>query len=326
MNHATDQRALVIFPGALGDFICFLPALQNLAQSASVDLFARSDFADLAPKNVRVQSLERYEINKLFVCGAVADDELRDFFAHYTSAYSWMGSGHEPFFRQLKELCHGRAHVFPFQPESLDRHQSEYYLACIHCSGAGAPQILLKPRAMEWGAEYWARESLKGSPVLLVMPGSGAREKNWPLPYFVEVIEWWRDQMGGKTVIALGPVEEERSGFECILRPGCTIARGLSLAQLAAIISRSELYLGNDNGVTHMAAALGIPTVALFGPSDVHRWGPRGRRVYILRHEIECAPCSVAAMKSCGHKSCLRALKPAQVIRQLKALREPDPP
>ena len=103
---------------------------------------------------------------------------------------------------------------------------------------------------------------------------------------------------------------------------GCTVARGLSLAELAAIIARSELSLGNDSGVTHMAAALGIPTVALFGPSDVQTWRPQGKRVRILTHEIECAPCSVAAMKSCGHRSCLRALKPAEVIEQLHALLE----
>lgn len=322
MNPPTDQRALALFPGALGDFMCFLPALQVLAQKASVDLFAQSDFADLAPKNVRVRSLERYEINKLYVCGAVADDKLRLFFARYNSTYSWMGSGHQLFIRQLKELCQGRAHIFPFQPEPPGRHQSEYYLACIDCSDSPASQISLKPEATAWGAEYWARQSLEGSQVLSVAPGSGAREKNWPLPYFAEVIEWWRGQIGGKAVVLLGPVEEERGGLEPILRSGCKVARELNLAELAAIISRSDLYIGNDSGVTHMAAALGIPTVALFGPSDVKRWRPQGKRVSIVKHEIECAPCSVATMKSCGHRDCLRALKPGKVIGQLKVMWE----
>lgn len=322
MTEATDQRALVLFPGALGDFVCFLPALRALAQAASVDLFARSEFADLVPESVRVRSLERYEINRLFVCGAAAEDKLRVFFSRYAAVYSWMGSGQQQFIRQLQDLCQGRAHIFPFQPELSGRHQSEYYLTCIHCRDAPVPQISLKPQAVAWNAAYWARHSLEGSQVLIVAPGSGAKEKNWPLSFFAAVIGWWRDQIRGAAVVVLGPVEEERGGLETILLPGCKVARGLSLAELAAVIARSDLYLGNDSGVTHMAAALGIPTVALFGPSDVQRWRPQGKRVRILKHEIECAPCSVAAMRSCGHRSCLRALKPAEVIGQLHALRE----
>ncbi len=322
MIHATDQRALVLFPGALGDFVCFLPALRALAQAASVDLFARSEFVDLAPESVRVRSLERYEINRLFVCGAAAEDKLRVFFSRYASAYSWMGSGQQQFVRQLQRLCQGRAHIFPFQPELSGRHPSEYYLTCIHCSDPPVPQISLKPQAIAWSAAYWARHSLEGSQVLIVAPGSGAEEKNWPLPSFFSVIGWWRDQIGGEAVVVLGPVEEERDGLESILQPGCKVARGLSLAELAAIIARGDLYLGNDSGVTHIAAALGIATVAIFGPSDVQKWRPQGKRVRILKHDIECAPCSVVAMKSCGHRSCLRALKPAEVIGQLNTIRE----
>ncbi len=287
-----------------------------------MDLLAQSEFADLAPQNVHMGSLERYEISKLFVCGAVLDERLREFFARYTSVYSWLGSGQQPFVRQLRELCQDRAYIFPLEPESLDRHQSEYYLACIQCSDSPALRIELKPQAVAWGAEYWARQSLEASQVLLVAPGSGAREKNWPAQYFTEVIKWWRDQIGGKTVAMLGPVEEERGGFEPILRSGCKVARGLDLAGLAALVSRANLYIGNDSGVTHMAAALGIPTVALFGPSDVQRWRPQGKQVFVLKHEIECAPCSAATMKSCGHRSCLRALRPAEVIERLRELWE----
>ncbi len=322
MTHTTDQRALVLFPGALGDFVCFLPVLRSLAHAASVDLLARSEFADLAPESVRVRSLERYEINRLFVCGAVAEDKLRDFFSRYASVYSWMGSGQQQFVRQLQDLCQGRAHIFPFQPELSGRHQSEYYLTCINCSDPPVPQISLKPQAMTWSAVYWARHSLEGSQVLIVAPGSGAKEKNWPLPFFAAVIGWWRDQIGGEAVVVLGPVEEERGGLDPSRLTGCKVARGLILAELAAIIARSDVYLGNDSGVTHIAAALGISTVALFGPSNGQKWRPQGKRVHILKHEIECAPCSVAAMKSCGHRSCLRALKPDEVIEQLHALLE----
>jgi ADP-heptose:LPS heptosyltransferase len=323
---AKDQRALVLFPGALGDFICFLPALRALAETAFVDLFARSEFADLLPERVRVRSLESYEINRLFVPDVGNEDRMRRFFAGYASVYSWMGSGNDLFVRQLQKLCQGRARIFPFASEAARGHQSEYYLCCLDIAGRDylLPEIDLKPESMTWSADYWARHALAGRPVLIVAPGSGAREKNWPVTAFAAVAEWWRAR-GGEPLIVLGPVEEERGGFEPLLRPYVS-ARNLPLANLAALIARADIYLGNDSGITHLAAAVGIPTVALFGPSNANKWRPRGQQVVILRHALECAPCGSTIMKNCRHRSCLGGLEPAQVIQQLSALAREQAP
>jgi ADP-heptose:LPS heptosyltransferase len=321
MTQATEQRTLVLFPGALGDFICFLPALDVLAQTALVDLFARSEFADLVPETVRVRSLECYEVNKLFVSGSINEDKMRDFFDGYTSIYSWMGSRQDAFARQLQRLCQGRARIFPFHSEATERHQSEHYLSCLGVAGSepAIPRISLKPEAIAWSAHYWARHSLETRQVLILAPGSGAREKNWPALSFAAAAEWWHEQRDGETLVVLGPVEEERGGFEHLLRHS-KVVRNLTLAELAAVITRGDLYLGNDSGTTHLAASLGIPTVALFGPSNVEKWRPRGERVRVIRRKIECAPCAVAVMKSCRHRSCLHALEPAEVIQQLQAM------
>jgi ADP-heptose:LPS heptosyltransferase len=317
----TGQRTLVLFPGALGDFICFLPALSVLAQTACVDLLARSEFADLVPETVQVRSLERYDVNRLFVAGAGNEDKIRGFFAGYDSTYSWMGSGQNLFARQLQNLCQGRARIFSFDSKATERHQSEYYLSClgVAASESPIPKIPLKPQAISWSADFWTRHSFEGRPVLIVAPGSGAREKNWPVPSFAAVAEWWREQEKGEPLVVLGPVEEERGGFEPLLQQYKTV-RNLTLAELAAIMVRGDLYLGNDSGITHLAAALGLPTVALFGPSDVKRWRPQGKQVRIINRMLECAPCAIGVMKNCGHRSCLYAIEPAGVIEQLRAI------
>ena len=80
MTTAAARRELVIFPGALGDFLCFLPTLRFLSQGKEIDLLARSEFADLAPPTVKIGSLERYEVRRLFVRGAALEERLRDFF------------------------------------------------------------------------------------------------------------------------------------------------------------------------------------------------------------------------------------------------------
>jgi ADP-heptose:LPS heptosyltransferase len=61
----------------------------------------------------------------------------------------------------------------------------------------------------------------------------------------------------------------------------------LDLPLLAAILSQCNLFIGNDSGITHLAAALGVPTVALFGPTDPYFWGPRGKTVFIAREDIK---------------------------------------
>ena len=321
---ANNQRILVFFPGALGDFVCFLPALHALAQTAFVDLFARTEFGDLVPETVRVRSLESYEVNRLFVQGAGEESKMRRFFAAYAAIYSWMGSGHILFVRQLQNLCHGRAQIFSFNSEAAEKPQSEYYLSCLSCLGVATsesliPIIPLKPQAIAWSADFWACHAFEGRPVLMLAPGSGAREKNWPVLSFIAVAEWWRKQGKGEPLIILGPVEEERAGFEPLLRQ-YQAARNLTLAELVALMVRGALFLGNDSGVTHLAAALGIPTLALFGPSNVKKWRPQGKHVRIINRALECSPCAVAVMKRCGHRSCLSAIEPAEVIQELRAM------
>ena len=92
-----EEKVLIIFPGALGDFICFFPALWRLASGREVDLFARTEYADLLPQTVRVRSLECYFISRLFAPGAEQDEELKAFFGSYGAIWSWMGKSEPDF-------------------------------------------------------------------------------------------------------------------------------------------------------------------------------------------------------------------------------------
>lgn len=322
MTTPAVRRELVIFPGALGDFLCFLPTLRFLSQGKQVDLLACSEFADLVSPNVRVGSLERYEVRRLFVRGAALEERLRGFFSSYSSIFSWMGSGQSTFVQELTELSYGRAHVFPFQPGAQSRlHQAEYYLACVGCGSLETDEleVFLKPEAVAWGEWYWQQHFLIGKPVMALAPGSGAREKNWPVASFRAVAEWWRQHTCGAVVVILGPVEEERGDYSALCA-GAVVARNLNLGELSALLARTELYLGNDSGVSHLAAALGVVTAVLFGPSNVSRWSPQGKNVTVLTQNTECSPCTVSTMKSCPHRKCLTTLEPEYVISELAGL------
>lgn len=318
---ARKNRVLVLFPGALGDFICFIPALSALMETACVDLLARAEFADLAPLPVHVASLERYEIRRLFVAGARDDERVRDFFASYAAIYSWMGSQAHEFVRQMESVSRGRARFFALRPRGRTMHQQDYYLACLGVPHERPPlaTIALRPRAIAWCDRFWRQHSLGGGPVLTLAPGSGAAEKNWPSQAYRTVAQWWRHRTRGAVIALFGPVEEERGGFAA-LSDCCATARDLDLAQAATLLARSDFYLGNDSGVTHLAAAVGARTVALFGPSDVLEWAPRGARVAVLSRNVECSPCDMTVMKSCSHRKCLTEFYPADVISELEKL------
>lgn len=321
---AAPAKICVIFPGALGDFICFLPALETLARTAWVDLFARGEFADLAPEGVVVGSLERSEISALFRPQSGADRVARRFFRGYDAVYSWFASGNREFVARLGALTAGRARVFPFRPARAAGHQADYYLGALHPRSASPaqPAVALRGDAIRWCEEFWARHSLQRRAVLVIAPGSGAREKNWPAEHFLGVIRWWHEATGGAVLLLVGPVEKERGGIEPLLGGCCIVASDLSLSQAAALLGRSAVYLGNDSGISHLAAAVGVRTIALFGASDHRQWAPRGKKVVIVRCGLDRSPCPETAIDRCSHHACLSELPAEEIISILAQLPE----
>lgn len=320
---ASSRRFCVLFPGALGDFICCLPALHALAQEGEVDVFARGEFAAIASEGLTVHSLERPEIAKLFTPRGAADEQVRRLFFVYVAVYSWMGSEQEEFVSQLRAASAQPVRIFPFRAADPRRHQSEYYFSCLHGDRTRTPEprIISSGQINPWLDQFRAHHGLVERPLMVIAPGSGAREKNWPADRFAVVADWWRDRINGAVVLLIGPVEEEW-GLSPSLQNAGVMARRLDLAQSAALLAAADLYLGNDSGITHLAAATGIRTVALFGPSSRRQWAPRGPRVTLIARNEPCAPCTVAEMKGCAHRRCLGEINAESVIGALARLPE----
>jgi len=111
---------------------------------------------------------------------------------------------------------------------------------------------------------------------LAVHPGSGSSSKNWPFDRFVEAAR--RSSPGRPWLLVLGPAEDD-----LVPPTGAVVARSLPLRRLGAVLARAGLFLGNDSGVAHLAAACGTRTLALFGPTDPAQWSPVGPEVRTLR-------------------------------------------
>ena len=116
---------------------------------------------------------------------------------------------------------------------------------------------------------------IQGKPVV-VHPGSGSPAKNWPVERFADVIRRLRAQQ--KEVVAVaGEADVEQAAVLAREVPGVPLLTGLTLTELSETLAECGCFLGNDSGITHLAAAVGLPVVALFGPSDPDTWAPRGR-------------------------------------------------
>jgi len=96
-----------------------------------------------------------------------------------------------------------------------------------------------------------------------------------------------------------------------------SVAGRTSLGELAELIGRAELFVGIDSGPTHIAAALGVPLVAIYGPTDPTVTGPQGNNHIILHHPRECGPC---VTPTCEDRPCLAAIGAEEVITAVDQL------
>ena len=121
---------------------------------------------------------------------------------------------------------------------------------------------------------------------VVIHPGSGGAHKCWHLDNFLAVARMLAKE-GVESVFLLGPAEAERFSESAIaeIRTAGKLLTNLSLAEVLGVLGCSRGYIGNDSGITHLAAAVGIRTVAVFGPTDPAIYAPLGPAVTILRSD-----------------------------------------
>ncbi|WP_373032994.1 glycosyltransferase family 9 protein [Sulfurovum sp.] len=148
-------------------------------------------------------------------------------------------------------------------------------------------------------------------PLVVIHPGAGRLQKLWTISGFVEVVDWLTLQ-GCQVVFVGGPAEVERAEevIANLARPVFSFAGKLSLGELLPLLERSTVFLGNDSGPMHMAAAMGIPVVAMFSYADDLEWGPRSEHFVVLRGQDVCVPC---VKKKCTDPRCINTLSPGLV-------------
>lgn len=329
------RAILIVQGGSIGDVLLSLPALRGLRQkfpSARLHLVARRSVGEVLRVSGMVEEssdIESVRLLSLFGAASVIPDELREWAAKLDLGIVWL-RGAELVAGKLGEAGVRRVLALPPYPDEIGAlHVSDHLLETLRPLDIKPPTRLVKlssgVKAEAFADGLWEKLELSGeAPVVAIHPGSGSRKKNWPAHRFARVADRVAGELGGKVLIIAGPADDEAvAQMVSSATPGsAAIVRRESLSELTAVLQRCDAYLGNDSGVTHLAGLVGMPTVALFGPTDPRVWAPRGRHVKVLRSQTECAPCLRSVRSNCKELACLEGISTEEVVGAIsKALR-----
>jgi heptosyltransferase-3 len=168
---------------------------------------------------------------------------------------------------------------------------------------------------------HWAVAALRGMELekpIFIHPGAGAVWKRWPPDCFARLGSALVAR-GSPVALVAGPADE--AAIAEVLEHASSplpVVREPSVRRLAALLSQGNVFVGNDSGVTHLAAAAGTPTVALFGPTDPASWSPLGR-VRVVR---KCDSCAITPgqIRVCHEPACLMRIPVDAVIEAIDEL------
>jgi ADP-heptose:LPS heptosyltransferase len=161
---------------------------------------------------------------------------------------------------------------------------------------------------------------------ILISPFSNSALRNWPTPYYVELIS----QLLNRTDVPIGLLgsPSQANDIERIIEDLgdhqrlTTLAGKINWVELAVFVRCARLVIANNSGVAHLAAAAGVPTLAIYSGSHTTRqWGPRGPRVRTLTARLPCAPCGHDRLKDCDQEHrCMRLITPTMVLEHVLEL------
>jgi len=285
------RSALVVRTGALGDVLLLRRAVATLNRAGHrVTLIApgaagKALVGSGASEVARCLPSERADLAPLWARDGDPPAVLRTALGREPLAYA--ASADADLAANLARLGGPVVTCAPAPPEAV--HASDWLARPLESIGLPVAERVA-PLVFSRGEMSTAGPWVERLPerFLALHPGSGSPRKNWPPGRFADVARALAPS--DPFLVVRGPADEEAA--DAVLRlPNAVLADALHPRQLGALLSRAGLFVGNDSGVTHLAAAAGAPTVALFGPTDPAQWAPVGPAVVVVRADaIDALP------------------------------------
>ena len=307
-----SQRGVILQPGAIGDCILTLPLAEFMKETVcqgGIDVIGHTEYTGILPGRScvdAVRSMDSMGLHRLFAGEqefALADgDPLIMAFAEYAWIVTFLGEPNSDFEQNLIFTAHcshsAEVMALAMKPDAgYCNHITDFYRGQFfeqsglsaeeHKAAVGMPLIRPTPADINKGREILAENGvLQMRKPVIVHPGSGGKHKCWHLDNFLSVARILADE-GAEVVFLLGPAELERFGAStrAKIEDVGRLLMNLSLVEVLAVLSNAGGFIGNDSGITHLAAALGIRTVTVFGPTEPAVYGPLGPAVTVLKSD-----------------------------------------
>lgn len=271
-----QPRVLVIRGGAIGDFILTLPVMRLLRETiphCHLEVMGYLNIATLAQTAGladSVRSLDHRTMAALFAKNAAIDEALTEHLRSFNLVVSYL----------FDPDGHFRA--------SMERLGVKTLIECSHRvqpdQGHASRQLArpLEKLAMFLEDEHLHRAHFERREIIsnriAIHIGSGSERKNWPLEHWLRLADDFGDY---EVIFITGEAEQER-GMQIENRPNW---HALPLSDLAGRLSTCAAFFGHDSGISHLAAACGVPSLLLFGPTDPAVWAPPQPWVTVMREE-----------------------------------------
>ncbi len=288
------MEILVLHPGALGDIILSLPALSLLRRrypQSTLTLAGSLDFVRAVSRGIadKSRSLSELPLHRLYAEAPLPAEDLR-FWKSYERIVSWTGAGEAVFGRRLA-LTGAKVIVAGWKPDGADeRHVARIFVESLYpwippVESISGVRISVDP---QWSREARAWLGERGWDVrrklVALHPGAGSAGKRWSARNFRELARRLL-QYSWTPLIIEGPAEPGLgSGLLRELGPGALLSESLPLPLLAGLLAGCRAFVGNDSGIAHFAAGLGVPSVVLFGSTAPRHWAPLGENVTVLQN------------------------------------------
>jgi heptosyltransferase-3 len=307
IDAAAIRRLLVIKLRAIGDVLLSTVVLDNLRAAfphAAIDFLTESPSREVIEGNPAVNSVMVFHSRHQSGISLIREVRRRE----YDLVIDLFGNPRSAIVTRLSGARYRAGYRFSWRqscynivadPRGGEVHNTEFNLDALRAMGLSVtnngPVFPVGPDADAFAGEFFLRNSLGGALVVALNAGGGWYTKRWRTPSFAELGRRLAATYGAKILILWGP--GERDDAEALVREiggSSVLIPPASLKQLAAVAKRCSVVVTNDSGPMHIAAAMGTPVVAIFGPTNPRLQGPVGPGHRVVANEaLDCLGCNL---------------------------------
>jgi len=334
-NLPPNANVLIVRLRSIGDVVLTLPALQALHDwrpDLRIHMLAEPLSAPLAEGHPA--------ISELIVLRRFWDSVRQTRARRFAIAFNMHGGPTSAFLTRLSgapvRVCWAQRQYSSFYNVQvpihfpvagrIEMHTAEHRLQQLLYTGLPekplpAAKVYVDANASERVRQKLTEQGLRpGERYAVLRPGASQANKRWPVERFAAIARWLRESYAMTSVVNLGPGDEPIAAEVRNHFGSGIILDSLDLRELIALIAGSGLFVANDTGPTHIAAALGKKSVVIFGASDSKVWSPWKTESRLVENPFPCRQCPKGKCESLGVSQCIYSIGVEQVREACEAL------